>query len=93
MVAAESNAVSVVEVLVQREADLSAVDLEGHDVLHYVKLSANAEARAALTAALNRHHVLSEKSQKQPVQTEDGTKTVCPSTLPFFVLLFDCIIQ
>uniref|UniRef100_A0A3B3B573 Retinoic acid induced 14 n=1 Tax=Oryzias melastigma TaxID=30732 RepID=A0A3B3B573_ORYME len=79
MVAAESNAVSVVEVLVQREADLSAVDLEGHDVLHYVKLSANAEARAALTAALNRHHVLSEKSQKQPVQTEDGTKTVCPN--------------
>ncbi|RVE65720.1 hypothetical protein OJAV_G00119210 [Oryzias javanicus] len=78
MVAAESNAVSVVEVLVERGADLSAVDLEGHDVLHHVKLS-NAEARAALTAALNRHHVLSEKSQKQPVQTEDGTKTVCPN--------------
>lgn len=83
MVAAESNAVSVVEVLVQRGADLSAVDLEGHDVLHYVKMSPNAEARAALTAVLNRH-VLGEKSPKQAPQTEDGAKTVNPSMLPFF---------
>uniref|UniRef100_A0A8C7YX96 Retinoic acid induced 14 n=1 Tax=Oryzias sinensis TaxID=183150 RepID=A0A8C7YX96_9TELE len=81
MVAAESNAVSVVEVLVQRGADLSAVDLEGHDVLHYVKMSPNAEARAALTAVLNRN-VLGEKSPKQAPQTEDGAKTVSPNIKP-----------
>ncbi|XP_037122430.1 ankycorbin isoform X1 [Syngnathus acus] len=54
MLAAESNAVAVVEVLVHRGALLSAVDLHGHDVLHYAKLPANCEVRAALTAALTR---------------------------------------
>lgn len=55
MLAAESNAASVVEVLVQRGADLSAVDTEGHDVLHYAKVSGSSEAQAVLSAALNRH--------------------------------------
>lgn len=57
MLASESNAVSVVEVLVQRGADLSAVDSQGHDVVHYAKLSANSEVKTALAAALNRQQV------------------------------------
>ncbi|XP_051907431.1 ankycorbin isoform X2 [Hippocampus zosterae] len=54
MLATESNAVAVVEVLVHRGAILSAVDFHGRDVLHYAKMSANCEVKAALTAALTR---------------------------------------
>ncbi len=57
MLASEANAVSVVEVLIQRGADLSAVDSQGHDVAHYAKLSGSPEVRAALAAALNRQQV------------------------------------
>lgn len=57
MLATESNAVSVVEVLVQRGADLSAVDAEGHEVLHYAKVSGSSETKTALSAALNKHQV------------------------------------
>lgn len=57
MLASESNAVSVVEVLVQRGADLTAVDSQGHDVTHYAKLLGNSEVKTALTAALNRQQV------------------------------------
>lgn len=57
MLATESSAVSVVEVLVQRGADQSAVDTEGHDVLHYAKVSGSSEAKTALSAALNKHPV------------------------------------
>lgn len=55
MLASESKAVPVVEVLVHRGADLSAVDSQGHDVGHYAKLSGSSEVIAALTAGLNRH--------------------------------------
>lgn len=48
---------SVVEVLVQRGADLSAVDAEGHEVLHYAKVSGSSETKTALSAALNKHQV------------------------------------
>ncbi|XP_019727561.1 ankycorbin isoform X1 [Hippocampus comes] len=54
MLATESNAVAVVEVLVHRGAILSAADFHGRDVLHYAKMSANCEVKAALTAALTR---------------------------------------
>lgn len=57
MLASESNAVSVVEVLVQRGADLSAVDSQGHDVGHYANVSGNSEVRTALAAALNRQQI------------------------------------
>lgn len=60
MLAAESNAVSVVEVLVHRGANLSAVDSQGHDVMHYAKLAGNSEVRSALTAALGRQPVPGE---------------------------------
>lgn len=63
MIAAESIAVSEVEVLVQRGADLSVVDSEGHDVVHYVMLSGSSEAKSTLLAALNRHQLLG-KSKK-----------------------------
>ncbi|KAM6976379.1 ankycorbin [Tautogolabrus adspersus] len=66
MLACESNAVSVVEVLVQRGADLSAVDSQGHDVAHYAKQAGNSEVKAVLTAALNRQHVSDVKSPKSP---------------------------
>lgn len=65
MLAAESNAVSVVDILVQRGADQSAVDSQGHDVLHYAKLSSNAEVKTALTAALSKHQVLGEWKDSQ----------------------------
>lgn len=58
MLAAESNAVVAVEVLAQRGADLSAVDSEGHDVLHYAKLLGSSEAQTALLSTLNKHPLL-----------------------------------
>lgn len=65
MLAAESNVVSVVEVLVQRGADLSAVDSQGHDVVHYAKLSGKSEVKTALTAALSKHQVSGECKDTQ----------------------------
>lgn len=62
MLASEANGVSVVELLVQRGADLSAVDSQGHDVGHYAKLPGSTEGRAALAAALNRQ-LISGKSR------------------------------
>lgn len=61
MLASEANAVSAVELLVQRGADLSAVDSQGHDVGHYAKLPGSSEVRTALAAALNRQ-LISGKS-------------------------------
>lgn len=60
MLAAESNAVSVVETLVHRGADHSAVDSQGHDVLYYGKISGKSEVKTALTAALSKHQVSGE---------------------------------
>lgn len=48
MLACESNAASAVEVLVQRGADLSALDSQGHDVGHFAKLSGSPEIKTAL---------------------------------------------
>lgn len=62
MLAAESKAVSVVEVLVQRGADPSVVDAQGHDVLHYAKLSDKSEVKTALTAALSKQQVSGESN-------------------------------
>lgn len=63
MLAVESGAVSVVEVLVQRGADLSAVDSEGHDVIHYIKMSGSSEVKTALMVALNQHPVSGENEK------------------------------
>lgn len=60
ILASESNAVPVVEVLVQRGADLLAVDSQGHDVTHYIKLLGNSEVKTALVAALNRQQISGE---------------------------------
>lgn len=65
MLASEANAVSVVELLVQRGADLSAVDSQGHDVGHYAKLPGSTEVRAALAAALNRQLISGESRVTQ----------------------------
>lgn len=54
MLAAEAGAAPVAEVLVQRGADLSAVDSQGHDVGHYAAMSGNPEVRGQLAAALSR---------------------------------------
>lgn len=72
MLASESSAVSVVEVLVQRGADLSAVDSQGHDVAHYAKLSGNSEVKIALTAALNRQQVSGKNYAKTHTEREMG---------------------
>lgn len=48
MLASESNSMSTVEVLIQRGADLSALDSQGHDVGHYAKLSGSPEIKTAL---------------------------------------------
>lgn len=64
MLATESNATSVIEVLTQQGADLSAVDSQGHNALHYAKLSGNSEVKTALTAALNRQQVPGESCNK-----------------------------
>lgn len=61
MLASEANAGSVVEVLVQRGADLSALDSQGHDVVHYTKLLENSEVKTALNAALNRQQASGKK--------------------------------
>lgn len=73
MLASESSAVSVVEALVQRGADLSAADSQGHDVAHYAKLSGNSEVKTALTAALNRQQVSGKSYAK--TQTQKVRKT------------------
>lgn len=57
MLASESSAASVVEVLVQRGADLSAIDSQGHNVGHYANVSGHQEVRAALAAALSRQQI------------------------------------
>lgn len=57
MLASESGAASVVEVLVQRGADLSAIDSQGHNVGHYANVSGHQEVRAALAAALSRQQI------------------------------------
>lgn len=54
MLAAEAGAASVAEVLVQRGADLCAVDSQGHDVRHYANMSGNQEVRGQLADALCR---------------------------------------
>lgn len=64
MLAAESNAVFEVEVLVRRGADLSAVDSDGHDIVYYATLSGNAEAKTALLTALNKHQLLGKSYEK-----------------------------
>lgn len=64
MLASESNAVSVVEVLVERGADLTAIDSQGRDVLHYSKLSGNSEVKTALAAALNRQQISGKSHAK-----------------------------
>lgn len=48
MLASECGAVSVVDVLLQRGADLSAVDSQGHDVGHYANMSGKPDVAAAL---------------------------------------------
>lgn len=64
MLASESNAVSVVDVLVHRGADLSAVDSQGHDIIHYAKLSGNSDIKTALTAALNKQQISGESHSR-----------------------------
>lgn len=68
ILASESNAVSVAEVLVQRGADLSAVDSQGHDVTHYIKLLGNSEVRTALVAALSRQQISGKSYAKTCAQ-------------------------
>ena len=71
MFATEFNAVSVVEVLVQRGADLSAVDSEGHDVVHYTNVSGNSEAKSILMSALNRNPLIGESYERtQHIQSK-----------------------
>ncbi|KAA8584240.1 hypothetical protein FQN60_008025 [Etheostoma spectabile] len=83
MLASESNAVSVVEVLVQRGADLSAVDSQGHDVVHYIKLLGNSELRTALTAALNRQqHDQVAKLSDERITTPKKRKAPPPPISP-----------
>lgn len=65
MLASESSSGSAVEVLVQRGADLSAVDSLGHDVMHYAKLSGSSHVKSLLTAALHTH---SEPGEKHTLQ-------------------------
>lgn len=57
MLASESNSVSAVEVLVQRGADVNAVDSQGHNAGHYAKLSGSSEVRTALGATLNKQQI------------------------------------
>lgn len=53
MLASESNAASTVDVLLQRGADLSSLDSQGHDVGHYAKLSASPEIKTALNIQIS----------------------------------------
>ncbi|KAM9820155.1 ankycorbin [Neosynchiropus ocellatus] len=70
MLAAECGSVSVVDVLVQRGADLTALDSQGHDVLHFSKLSGNSEVNASLAVALNRQASSGTKSPKSPLHDQ-----------------------
>lgn len=53
MLASESNAMPAVEVLIQRGADLSSLDSQGHDVGHYAKLSGSPEIKTALNRQIS----------------------------------------
>lgn len=53
MLASESNAVSTLDVLIQRGADLSSLDSQGHDVGHYAKLSGSPEIKNALNRQIS----------------------------------------
>ncbi|XP_058473460.1 ankycorbin isoform X1 [Solea solea] len=66
MLASELSAVSVVEVLLQRGANMSALDSQGHDVMHYARLSGNSELKTALAAALSRQQTPDAKSPRSP---------------------------
>ncbi|XP_053700826.1 ankycorbin isoform X1 [Synchiropus splendidus] len=70
MLAAECGSVSVVDALVQRGADLTALDSQGHDVLHFSKLGGNSEVNASLTVALNRQASSGTKSPKSPLHDQ-----------------------
>uniref|UniRef100_A0A3Q4GBL1 Retinoic acid induced 14 n=1 Tax=Neolamprologus brichardi TaxID=32507 RepID=A0A3Q4GBL1_NEOBR len=63
--------ISVVEVLVKRGADLSTVDAEGHEVLHYAKVSGSSETKTALSAALNKHPVSGKSCHDQVAKISD----------------------
>lgn len=69
MLAAESSALSEVEVLVRRGADLAVVDSDGHNVVYYATLSGNSETKTALLTALNRHQ-LSGKSYEKALKDD-----------------------
>lgn len=53
MLASESNAVSAVEVLIQRGADRSSADSQGHDVGHDGKLSGSPVVKSALNRQIS----------------------------------------
>lgn len=53
MLACECNAAAAVEVLVQRGADVAALDSQGHDVGHFAKLSGSPEIKAALNRLIS----------------------------------------
>lgn len=57
MLASESNAASTVDVLIQRGADLSSLDSQGHDVGHYAKLLGSPEIKTALNRQISGRRV------------------------------------
>lgn len=64
MLASECSAVSVVEVLLQRGADLSAVDSQGHNVGHYANVSGKPEVTSALAAALKKQQIPGKHTER-----------------------------
>ncbi|XP_058473461.1 ankycorbin isoform X2 [Solea solea] len=79
MLASELSAVSVVEVLLQRGANMSALDSQGHDVMHYARLSGNSELKTALAAALSRQQTPDAKSPRSPQSSGPSSPSLLTS--------------
>nr|XP_015195735.1 PREDICTED: ankycorbin isoform X1 [Lepisosteus oculatus] len=74
MLASESSSLPTVEVLIQKGADLRLVDTLGHDVLHYAKLSGNAEVVNLLQAALSKLSPDCDKKTPKQLQHDQVTR-------------------
>ncbi|MBN3319266.1 RAI14 protein, partial [Atractosteus spatula] len=74
MLASESSSLPTVEVLIQKGVDLRLVDTLGHDVLHYAKLSGNAEVVNLLQAALSKLSPDCDKKTPKQLQHDQVTR-------------------
>ncbi|XP_030048879.1 ankycorbin isoform X2 [Microcaecilia unicolor] len=81
MLACETGILSLVELLVKKGADLKLVDALGHSVLHYSKLSENAEIHNLLLSKIS-HQDASTKTPTKPKQLSDLSSPQSTTSTP-----------